>query len=50
MPYHAPGTRKVTLIRRPDFVSDLVDGIERCFDKQGIRHTRTATSNPVDLL
>ena len=40
----------MTLLRRPYFVSDLVDGIERYFEEQSIQHTLRGTSNPVDLL
>lgn len=35
---------------RPDFVSDLVEGIEQFFDEQGIRHEREGPSNPEDVV
>lgn len=37
-------------MRRTDFVSDLVDGIERYFGKRGIRYTRSEPASPVALL
>ena len=37
-------------MRRTDFVSDLVDEIERYFCEHGIRYTRSEPASPVDLL
>lgn len=37
-------------MRRTDFVSDLVDGIERYFGERGIRYTRSEPASPVAQL
>ena len=37
-------------MRRTDFVSDLVQEIERYFDEHGIRYTRSEPTSPVALL
>ena len=37
-------------MRRTDFVSDLVQEIERYFDEHGIRYMRSEPTSPVALL